>query len=61
MTDAPPVRRRVLGAALRRFREQAGYTLDDAARILDCGRSKISPDRDWSARYPRHGATRTPG
>ena len=42
MTDAPPVRRRVLGAALRRFREQAGCTLDDAARILDCGRSKIS-------------------
>lgn len=42
MTDAPPVRRRLLGAALRRFREQAGYTLDDAARILTCGRSKIS-------------------
>jgi hypothetical protein len=42
MTDAPPVRRRVLGAALRRFREQSGYTLDDAARILTCGRSKIS-------------------
>jgi len=42
MTDAPPVRRRVLGAALRRFREQAGCTLDDAARILDCDRSKIS-------------------
>ena len=42
MTDAPPVRRRVLGAALRRFREQAGCTLDDAARILNCDRSKIS-------------------
>jgi len=42
MTDARPVRRRVLGAALRRFREQAGYTLDDAARVLNCGRSKIS-------------------
>ena len=42
MTDAPPVRRRVLGAALRRFREQTGCTLDDAARILNCGRSKIS-------------------
>jgi transcriptional regulator with XRE-family HTH domain len=42
MTDAPPVRRRLLGAALRRFREQAGYTLDDAARILECDRSKIS-------------------
>jgi transcriptional regulator with XRE-family HTH domain len=32
----------VLAAALPRFREQAGYTLDDAARILDCGRFKIS-------------------
>ncbi|MGA2830795.1 MAG: helix-turn-helix transcriptional regulator [Streptosporangiaceae bacterium] len=42
MTDDPPVRRRIVGAALRRFREQAGCTLDDAARILDCGRSKIS-------------------
>ncbi len=42
MTDAPPVRRRVLGAALRRFREQVGCTLDEAAGILDCGRSKIS-------------------
>src|SRR6266851_2380506 len=42
MTDAPPVRRRLLGAALRRFREQAGLTLEDAARILECDRSKIS-------------------
>jgi transcriptional regulator with XRE-family HTH domain len=42
MTDAPPVRRRLLGAALRRFREQAGYALEDAARILECDRSKIS-------------------
>src|SRR5260370_15323317 len=42
MTDVPPVRRRLLGAALRRFREVAGYTLEDAARILECDRSKIS-------------------
>jgi transcriptional regulator with XRE-family HTH domain len=42
MTDAPPVRRRLLGAALRRHRESAGYGLDDAARILECDRSKIS-------------------
>ncbi|HEV2376234.1 MAG TPA: helix-turn-helix transcriptional regulator [Streptosporangiaceae bacterium] len=42
MTDAPPVRRRLLGTALRRFREQAGYTLEDAARMLECDRSKIS-------------------
>jgi transcriptional regulator with XRE-family HTH domain len=42
MPDAPPVRRRLLGASLRRLREGAGYTLDDAARILECDRSKIS-------------------
>ncbi|HEY1919771.1 MAG TPA: helix-turn-helix transcriptional regulator [Streptosporangiaceae bacterium] len=42
MTDATPVRRRLLGAGLRRLREQAGYTLDDASRVLECDRSKIS-------------------
>lgn len=42
MTEAPPVRRRLLGAALRRYRESVGYGLDDAARILECDRSKIS-------------------
>src|SRR6266516_3289490 len=42
MTDAPPVRRRLLGATLRRFREAAGFTLEDAAHILECDRSKIS-------------------
>ncbi|HEY1917194.1 MAG TPA: helix-turn-helix transcriptional regulator [Streptosporangiaceae bacterium] len=42
MTEAPPVRRRLLGAGLRRLREQAGYSLDDAARVLECDRSKIS-------------------
>src|ERR1700690_848621 len=42
MTDAPPVRRRLLRAALRRHRESAGLGLDDAARILECDRSKIS-------------------
>jgi transcriptional regulator with XRE-family HTH domain len=31
-----------LGAALRRYREGLGYRLDDAARILECDRSKIS-------------------
>jgi transcriptional regulator with XRE-family HTH domain len=38
----PPVRRRLLGSALRRHRESLGYTLDQAARILECDRSKIS-------------------
>jgi transcriptional regulator with XRE-family HTH domain len=38
----PPIRRRLVGGALRRYRENAGYTLEDAARILECDRSKIS-------------------
>jgi transcriptional regulator with XRE-family HTH domain len=42
VTATPPVRRRLLGAALRRYREALGYGLEDAARILDCDRSKIS-------------------
>jgi transcriptional regulator with XRE-family HTH domain len=42
MVETPPVRRRLLGAALRRHREGLGYRLDDAARILECDRSKIS-------------------
>jgi len=36
------VRRRLVGGALRRYRENAGYALEDAARILECDRSKIS-------------------
>ena len=42
MTAIPPIRRRIVGAALRRYREQLGYALDDAAHMLDCDRSKIS-------------------
>jgi transcriptional regulator with XRE-family HTH domain len=42
MVETPPVRRRLLGATLRRYRESLGYRLDDAARILECDRSKIS-------------------
>jgi transcriptional regulator with XRE-family HTH domain len=42
VTGETPVRRRVVGAALRRYRENVGYTLDDAARVLECDRSKIS-------------------
>jgi transcriptional regulator with XRE-family HTH domain len=38
----PPVRRRLLGSALREYRESLGYNLDEAARILECDRSKIS-------------------
>jgi len=36
------VRRRLVGGTLRRYRENVGYSLEDAARILECDRSKIS-------------------
>ncbi len=36
------MRRRLVGGALRRHRENAGYALEDAARVLECDRSKIS-------------------
>lgn len=42
MTGTPPVRRRLLGSALREYREDLGYNLEDAARILACDRSKMS-------------------
>src|ERR1700758_1445388 len=42
MTGTPPVRRRLLGSALRGYREGLGYNLDEAARIRECDRSKIS-------------------
>ena len=42
MVTAPPVRRRLVGSALRRYRENLGYTLEEAAQILECDRSKIS-------------------
>lgn len=42
MIDSLPVRRRLVGGALRRYRENLGFGLDEAARILECDRSKIS-------------------
>lgn len=42
MPETPPVRRRLLGTALREYRERVGFTLEEAARILECDRSKIS-------------------
>ena len=36
------MRRRLVGGALRRYREHVGYALEDAARVLECDRSKIS-------------------
>jgi transcriptional regulator with XRE-family HTH domain len=41
-SDSVPVRRCLVGAVLRDHRETAGYTLEDAAEILGCDRSKIS-------------------
>lgn len=37
-----PAARRLVGSALRRYRESLGYGLADAARILDCSPSKVS-------------------
>jgi transcriptional regulator with XRE-family HTH domain len=42
VSGEPPVRRRLVGGALRRYRENMGYALEDAARVLECDRSKIS-------------------
>lgn len=42
MITDPPVRRRLVGRTLRQYRENLGYTLEEAARILECDRSKIS-------------------
>ena len=42
MVESPPAHRRLLGAALRRYREDNGYDLGQAAHILDCHRSKMS-------------------
>jgi transcriptional regulator with XRE-family HTH domain len=42
MIDALPARRRLVGGALRRYRENLGLGLEEAARILECDRSKIS-------------------
>jgi transcriptional regulator with XRE-family HTH domain len=42
MPGIPPVRRRLLGSALREYRESLGFNLDEAARILECDRSKVS-------------------
>jgi transcriptional regulator with XRE-family HTH domain len=42
VVTAPPIRRRLVGGALRRYRENLGYTLADAARILECDPSKVA-------------------
>jgi transcriptional regulator with XRE-family HTH domain len=42
MTYANPARRVLVGGALRRYRQGIGYSLEDAANVLECDRSKIS-------------------
>jgi transcriptional regulator with XRE-family HTH domain len=42
VTTVLPLRQRLIGATLRRYREDAGYDLPEAARILRCDRSKVS-------------------
>jgi transcriptional regulator with XRE-family HTH domain len=42
VNGTPPVRRRLVGMTLRRYRESRGFTLEDAARVLECDRSKVS-------------------
>jgi transcriptional regulator with XRE-family HTH domain len=42
MESSSPAYRRLVGGALRRYREGIGYSLDDAAKVLECDRSKIS-------------------
>lgn len=39
---SPAVRRRRLGAELRRYREQAGFTIEQVAEHMRCSASKIS-------------------
>ncbi len=42
MIEVPSARRLLVGTALRRYRENLGFILEDAARVLECDRSKIS-------------------
>jgi transcriptional regulator with XRE-family HTH domain len=42
MVQVPSIQQTLVGSMLRQFREIHGYKLDDAARILECDRSKIS-------------------
>ncbi len=42
MAHSLSARHTLAGSILRQYRENLGYRLDDAARILDCDRSKIS-------------------
>ena len=59
--SAPPVRRRLVGRALRRYRENLG--LHAGRRGPDAGMRPVEdePDRDRGAGHPGQGAARAPG
>ena len=42
MNGTPAIRKRLIGAALRQYRESRDLSLEDAAHVLECDRSKIS-------------------
>lgn len=42
MIYVSPVQRRLVGGALRRYRDNLRLSLEDAADVLDCDRSKVS-------------------
>jgi transcriptional regulator with XRE-family HTH domain len=42
MICSAPARRVLIGGALRRYRETVGYSLHDAAKVLECDVSKVS-------------------
>lgn len=42
MANLSSARRRLLGLALREYREKAGYAMETAADVLECDKSKIS-------------------
>lgn len=42
VNGTPAIRQRLIGASLRRYRESRKLTVEDAARVLECDKSKIS-------------------
>ena len=42
MATSSPIRLRLVGGALRRYRENLSYTLEQSAAVLECDRSKLS-------------------
>jgi len=53
--DSPTVRRRELGATLRRFRNEAGMTVKQVSEHLLCSPTKISRLESGQAQNPTIG------